>query len=71
VTQIPRKLCTGSRPPAGLSLEPVRHEMSGGIPRDLASNPATSRPDGESWDFDKNKQDFGKKKNPPKPHASP
>jgi hypothetical protein len=24
-----------------------------------------------SWDFDKDEQDFGEKKNPPKPHASP
>jgi hypothetical protein len=25
----------------------------------------------ESWDFDESEQDFGEKKNPPKPHASP
>jgi hypothetical protein len=30
-----------------------------------------SRPDGESWDFDENEQDFGEEKNPLKPHASP
>jgi hypothetical protein len=66
VAQVPRRLRTGSRPPAELSLELVRHETAGGIPRDLAS-----RPDRKSWEFDENKQDFGEKKNPPKPHASP
>jgi hypothetical protein len=25
----------------------------------------------QSWDFDEDEQDFGEKKNPPKPHASP
>jgi hypothetical protein len=30
-----------------------------------------SEPSQESWDFDKDEQDFGEKKNPPKPHASP
>jgi hypothetical protein len=30
-----------------------------------------SRPDEESWDFTGNKQDFGKEKNPLKPHANP
>jgi hypothetical protein len=69
--QVSRGEHTGSWPPAGLSLEPVRLEMAGGVPRDLASKPATSRPDKESWDFDKNKQDFGEEKNPPKLHASP
>jgi hypothetical protein len=59
------------RPLAGLILEPVRLETAGGIPRDLASKLATSRPDGESWDFGENKQDFGEEKNPPKPHANP
>jgi hypothetical protein len=44
---------------------------AGGVPRDLASKPATSRPDGESWDFDENVQDFGEEKNPSKPHANP
>jgi hypothetical protein len=37
----------------------------------LASKPATSRPDEESRDFDKNEQDFGEEKNPPNPHANP
>jgi hypothetical protein len=27
--------------------------------------------DQKSRDFDKSEQDFGEKKNPPKPHASP
>jgi hypothetical protein len=31
----------------------------------------TFRPGGEPWDLGKDKQDFGEKKNPPKPHASP
>jgi hypothetical protein len=25
----------------------------------------------ESWDFDESEQDFGEKRNPPKPHAGP
>jgi hypothetical protein len=54
-----------------LDLEPARLEMVGGVPHDLASKPATSRPDKESWDSDGNKQDFGEEKNPPKPHANP
>jgi hypothetical protein len=66
-----RLAVAGLRPLAGLSLEPVRLETAGGIPRDLASKPATSRPDGESWDFGKNEQDFGEENNPPKPHANP
>jgi hypothetical protein len=45
--------------------------MAGGIPRDLASKPTSSRPDKESWDFDGNEQDFGEEKNTPKPHANP
>jgi hypothetical protein len=69
--QVPRRQHTGPQLLAGLSLEPVRLEMAGGIPRNLASKPAISRPDGESWDFDENEQDFGEKKNPPKPHANP
>jgi hypothetical protein len=59
------------RPPAGLNLEPACLEAAGGVPRDLSSKPATSRPSKESWDFDENEQDFGKGKNPPKPHANP
>jgi hypothetical protein len=30
-----------------------------------------TKPDQESWDFDEDEKDFGKRKNPPKPHASP
>jgi hypothetical protein len=59
------------QPPAGWDLEPTRLETVGGVPRHLASRPATSRPDQESWDFDEDEQDFGEKKNPPKPHANP
>jgi hypothetical protein len=29
------------------------------------------KPDQKSWDFDESEQDFGEKRNPPKPHASP
>jgi hypothetical protein len=65
------RLVTAEQPPAGLDLEPARLETAGGVPRDLASKPATSRLDKESWDFDRNKQDFGEEKNPPKPHANP
>jgi hypothetical protein len=45
--------------------------MAGEVPHDLASESAISRLGKESWDFDGNKQDFGKEKNPPKPHANP
>jgi hypothetical protein len=31
----------------------------------------SSRAGPESWDFDEDEQDFGEKRNPPKPHASP
>jgi hypothetical protein len=30
-----------------------------------------SEPNQEFWDFDEDKQDFGEKENPPKPHANP
>jgi hypothetical protein len=53
------RLATAKQPPAGLDLEPARLETAGGVPRDLASKPAASRPDRESWDFDGNEQDFG------------
>jgi hypothetical protein len=65
------RLATARQPLAGSDLEPAHLETAGGVPRDLAPRPATSRPDRESWDFDKNEQDFGEKKNPPKPHANP
>jgi hypothetical protein len=45
--------------------------MARGGPRDLASKPETPRLAGESWDLNKNEQDFGEQKNPPKPHANP
>jgi hypothetical protein len=59
------------QPPAGSNLEPARLETAGGVPCNLASKPATSRPYKESWDFDEDEEDFGEKKNPPKPHANP
>jgi hypothetical protein len=45
--------------------------MAREVPRGLATKPATSGPDKEPWDLDENEQDFGEKKNPPKPHANP
>jgi hypothetical protein len=30
-----------------------------------------TKPDQKSRDFDEDEQDFGEKRNPPKPHASP
>jgi hypothetical protein len=65
------RLAIAKQPPAGLDLEPARLEMAGGVPRNLTSKPVTSRPDRESWDFERNKQDFGEERNPPKPHANP
>jgi hypothetical protein len=65
------RLATASQPLAGSDLELASLETAGGVPRDLALKPATSRPDKESWDFDGNEQDFGEEKNPPKPHANP
>jgi hypothetical protein len=65
------RLATARQPPAGSDLEPACLKIAGGVPRDLASKPATSRPDKESWDFDGNEQDFGEEKNPPNPHANP
>jgi hypothetical protein len=65
------RLTAAWRSPIGSDLEPARLETAGGVPRDLASKPTTSRSDKESWDFDGNEQDFGEEKNPPKPHANP
>jgi hypothetical protein len=65
------RLAAAWQPPAGSNLESARLEMARGVPRDLASKPATSRPDEESWDFDGSEQDFNEEKNPPKPHAYP
>jgi hypothetical protein len=39
------RLMTVEQPPVGLDLDPTRLEMAGGVPCDLASKPATSRPD--------------------------
>jgi hypothetical protein len=59
------------RSPAESVSEPARPETAGNTPQDLTSRPMASRPDKESWDFDRNEQDFGKKKNPLKSHANP
>jgi hypothetical protein len=56
---------------AGSVSEPAHPETAGNTPQDLTSRPITSKSNKESWDFDENKQDFGEKKNPPKPHANP
>jgi hypothetical protein len=69
--QVPRRQHAGSRPPVGLSLESACPEIAGGTPRDLTSRTRVSKPDQKSWDFDESEQDFGEKRNPPKPHASP
>jgi hypothetical protein len=65
------RLAAARQLPAGSDLEPAHLKTAGGVPRDLASKPATSRPDEESWDFDGNEKDFGEEKNLPKPHANP
>jgi hypothetical protein len=57
--------------PAGLDLEPARLKTAGFVPHNLASKPAISGPNKESWDFDGSGQDFDEQKNPPKPHANP
>jgi hypothetical protein len=68
---ISKRQRTGSRPPAGSYLEPARAEMAGGALRDATSRTGATEPDQKSWDFDEDRQDFGEKRNPPKPHASP
>jgi hypothetical protein len=55
----------------GRILEPAHLEMAGRTLQDLTSRPITSESNKGSWDFNEDKQDFGEKKNPPKPHASP
>jgi hypothetical protein len=45
--------------------------MAGKTPQGPASTTRTTKPDRRSWDFEEDEQKFGKKKNPPKPHASP
>jgi hypothetical protein len=52
-------------------LEPVHPETAEKTPQSPASAARPTEPDRKSWDFDEDKQDFGEKKNPPKPHASP
>jgi hypothetical protein len=61
----------GSRPSAGPPLEPARPETAGETVRNPASMTRATKPDQKSWDFDEDEQDFGKKRNPLKPHASP
>jgi hypothetical protein len=61
----------GSRPPAGSRLEPARPEMAGGTLQNITSRTRATKPDQKSWDFDDSEQDFGEKRNPPKPHDSP
>jgi hypothetical protein len=69
--QFPKRQRTGSRPPAGSFLEPARPEMAGGALRNATSRTGATEPDQKSWDFDEDMRDFGEKRNPPKPHASP
>jgi hypothetical protein len=57
--------------PVGSVSEPVRPETAGNTPQDLTSRPIASESNKEPRDFDENEQDFVKKRNPPKPHASP
>jgi hypothetical protein len=55
----------------GRTLEPARLETARRTPQDSTSMLRATKPDQKSWDFDKDEQDFGEKRNPPKPHASP
>jgi hypothetical protein len=59
------------RSPAGSVSEPAHPETAGNTPQDLTSRLIASESNKESWDFDEDKQDFGEKRNPPKPHHSP
>jgi hypothetical protein len=59
------------RSPAGSVSEPAHPETAGNTPQDLTSRPITSESNKESRDFDEDEQDFGEKRNPPKPHDSP
>jgi hypothetical protein len=45
--------------------------MVGRTLRDVTPRTRATEPDQKSWDFDEDKQDFGEKRNPPKPHDSP
>jgi hypothetical protein len=58
-------------PQPGRIMEPARPEAVGGTPQDLTLVIGATKPDQKSWDFDEDEQDFGEKKNLPKPHASP
>jgi hypothetical protein len=49
----------------GRVLEPARPETAWRTPQ------GPTKSNRRSWDFDEDEQDFGEKKNPPKPHASP
>jgi hypothetical protein len=69
--QFPKRQRVGSWSPAGSSPEPVRPEMAGKTPQGPASTIRSTKLSRRSWDFDEDEQDFGEKKNPPKPHASP
>jgi hypothetical protein len=69
--QVPRRRHAGPRPPAGPPPEPVRPETAGETPQGPASTTRATKPDQKSWNFNESEQDFGEKKNPPKPHASP
>jgi hypothetical protein len=62
----PARGCQPGRP-----LEPACPEMAGGTVRNPASTTRTTKPDRKPWDFDESGRDFGEKRNPPKPHASP
>jgi hypothetical protein len=55
----------------GRVLEPVRPETAGETLQGPASTTRSTESNRRPWDFVEDKQDFGKKKNPPKPHASP
>jgi hypothetical protein len=66
--QVPRKRRADSQPPAGPSPELVHPETAEEILQDPSSTTRSTKPDQESWDFSEDEQDFGEKKNPPKPH---
>jgi hypothetical protein len=59
----------GLRP--GHVLEPARPETAGKTPQGPASMTRSTKSSQRPWDFDEGEQNFGEKKNPPKPHASP
>jgi hypothetical protein len=58
-------------PQPGRILEPAHLEMAEGTPQDSTSMTRATKLDQKSWDIDEDEQDFGEKRNPPKPHASP